>query len=65
MTESELKNFKVSVVKFRTDLESNSGFYNKHELNVIKTNLEIIKREITRAQNKIDTFLNDGSNPLF
>lgn len=65
MTDSELKDFKNSVVKFRTDLESKSGFYNNHELNVIKTNLEIIKREITRAQNKIETILKGQSNPLF
>lgn len=65
MTESELKDFKISVVKFRTDLESNSGFYNNHELNEIKTNLEIIKREITRAQNKIEAIIKGQSKPLF
>lgn len=65
MTKSEMNNFKISVVKFRDDLELNSGFYNKNELNEIKTNLEIIKREITRAQNKIDKFLNENSKPLF
>lgn len=65
MTESELKDFKISVVKFRTNLELNSGSYNNHELNEIKTNLEIIKREITRAQNKIEAILKGQSNPLF
>jgi hypothetical protein len=65
MTEIELNNFKISIVRFRTDLESNSGFYNNHELNEIKTNLEIIKREITRAQNKIEAILKGQSNPLF
>jgi hypothetical protein len=65
MTKSEMNNFKISVVKFRDNLELNSGFYNKNELNEIKTNLEIIKREITRAQNIIAKFLNENSKPLF
>ena len=65
MTESELRDFKISVVKLRTDLELNSGSYNYHELNEIKTKLEIIKREITRAQNRIEAILKGQSNPLF
>ena len=65
MTKSELKDMKISIVKFRTDLEINSGSFNNHELNEIKTNLEIIKREITRAQNRIEAILKGQSNPLF
>lgn len=65
MTKSELKDIKISIVKFRTDLEINSGSFNNHELNEIKTNLEIIKREITRAQNRIEAILKGQSNPLF